>query len=70
MAESRGPSNRLAYRIIGARQVADNPAEFARTYKMNTHLRHNNPFRQAKVTKIRQSSEWVYLGDATSVGNP
>ena len=45
----------------------DNLAEFARSYKMNTHLRHNNPFRQAKVTEIRQSSEWVYLGDATSL---
>ena len=45
----------------------DDLREFARTYKMNTHLRHNNPFRQAKVTEIRQSSEFVYLGDATSL---
>jgi len=42
-------------------------AEFARTFKMNTHLRHNNPFKQAKVMEIRQASEWVYLGDATSL---
>jgi prepilin-type processing-associated H-X9-DG protein/prepilin-type N-terminal cleavage/methylation domain-containing protein len=45
----------------------DNLAEFARTYKMNTHLRHNNPFRQAKVTEVRQSSDFVYLGDGTSL---
>ena len=45
----------------------DDMQEFARTYKMNTHLRHNNPFRQAKVTEVRRSSDFVYLGDATSL---
>ena len=45
----------------------DNLREFARTYKMNTHLRHNNPFRNARVTEVRQSSDFVYLGDATSL---
>ena len=45
----------------------DNLREFARSYKMNTHLRYFSPYRQARVTDIRQSSEWVYLGDATSL---
>jgi prepilin-type processing-associated H-X9-DG protein len=41
--------------------------EFARTYKMNTHLRHHHKPRQAKVGTVRNASEFVMLGDATSL---
>ena len=41
--------------------------EFARTYKMNTHLRHNNPAWYAKITEVRRSAEFVLLGDAVSL---
>ncbi len=52
----------------------------ARTYKMNTHLRHNNAFnlpdgladdaytyRPAKVTEVSDPSNFVYLGDGISI---
>ena len=45
----------------------DNLKEFARTYKMNSMLRHNNPASQAKVTEIRQSAETVFIGDGVSL---
>jgi prepilin-type processing-associated H-X9-DG protein/prepilin-type N-terminal cleavage/methylation domain-containing protein len=41
--------------------------EFSRTYKMNSMLRHNNPYSQAKVTEIPRSSEFVYIGDSISM---
>jgi prepilin-type processing-associated H-X9-DG protein/prepilin-type N-terminal cleavage/methylation domain-containing protein len=41
--------------------------EFARTYKMNSHLRHNNPYGVAKITAVRDSTARVLYGDATSL---
>jgi prepilin-type processing-associated H-X9-DG protein/prepilin-type N-terminal cleavage/methylation domain-containing protein len=41
--------------------------EFARTYKMNSHLRHNNPAGQMKVTELREPTSVVVFGDATSL---
>jgi prepilin-type processing-associated H-X9-DG protein/prepilin-type N-terminal cleavage/methylation domain-containing protein len=42
--------------------------EFAKTYKMNTHLRVTNPGNTyAKVTDVKQSSEFVLLGDGVSL---
>ena len=44
-----------------------NTKEWARTYKMNTHLRHNNPFWYAKITEVRRSAEWVLIGDGVAL---
>ena len=41
--------------------------EFSRTFKMNTMLRHNNPYSQARVTAVPNQSHFVYMGDATSL---
>jgi prepilin-type processing-associated H-X9-DG protein/prepilin-type N-terminal cleavage/methylation domain-containing protein len=45
----------------------NNTKEFSRTYKMNTMLRFNNPYGQAKVTMIKNPSNVVYLGDGVSL---
>jgi len=45
----------------------DKLKEFARSFKMNSMLRHNNPASQAKITEIRQSSETVLMGDGVSL---
>jgi prepilin-type processing-associated H-X9-DG protein len=45
----------------------NNLKEFARTYKMNTHLRRNRPGRHAKVTMVRKPTEFVMIADATSL---
>jgi prepilin-type processing-associated H-X9-DG protein/prepilin-type N-terminal cleavage/methylation domain-containing protein len=45
----------------------DSLVEFARTYKMNSHLRLTSPARQAKMTNIRSASDFVYIGDGTSL---
>ena len=45
----------------------DTTTEFSRTYKMNSHLRHNNPSRPARITLIKRSSEFVYIGDGLSM---
>lgn len=45
----------------------DDIKEFARTYKMNSHLRRNKPYRQARVTDVPEQTRFVYLGDATSL---
>jgi prepilin-type processing-associated H-X9-DG protein/prepilin-type N-terminal cleavage/methylation domain-containing protein len=44
----------------------DNLTEFAKTYKMNAHLRHRNNT-PARVTEIKRNSEFVYLGDGISL---
>jgi prepilin-type processing-associated H-X9-DG protein/prepilin-type N-terminal cleavage/methylation domain-containing protein len=41
--------------------------EYSRTYKMNSHLRHTNPSKQARITEVRRSSEFVYFGDGVSI---
>ena len=41
--------------------------EYARTYKMNTHLRRPNPAGHAKMTDVNDSSNFVLLGDAISL---
>jgi general secretion pathway protein G len=41
--------------------------EFSRTYKMNSMLRHNNPYAQARVTEVPNPSNFVYLGDSNSM---
>jgi prepilin-type processing-associated H-X9-DG protein len=41
--------------------------EFSRTFKMNSMLRHNDPYSQAKITEVRQSSEVVIFGDGVSL---
>lgn len=41
--------------------------EYARTYKMNSFLRHNHPYSQAKINEPRDSSNFVYLGDSISM---
>jgi general secretion pathway protein G len=45
----------------------DKLKEFARSFKMNSMLRHNNPASQAKITEIRLSSEAVLMGDGVSL---
>jgi len=45
----------------------DKLKEFARSFKMNSMLRHNNPASQAKITEIRRSSETVLMGDGVSL---
>jgi prepilin-type processing-associated H-X9-DG protein/prepilin-type N-terminal cleavage/methylation domain-containing protein len=45
----------------------DNLKEFARTFKMNSMIRHNNPAAQAKVTEIKNGSEFVLFGDGVSL---
>jgi len=41
--------------------------EFARSYKMNSHLRRNNPSKQCKITDAKRNAEFVLLGDAISM---
>jgi len=42
--------------------------EFARTYKMNSHLRrYGPPSTQAKITDARRSAEFVLIGDGLSL---
>jgi general secretion pathway protein G len=41
--------------------------EYARSYKMNSMLRHNNPYSQARITEVKNSANFVYLGDGTSM---
>jgi len=41
--------------------------ESARTYKMNAHLRRHDPPGHARITDVRQSSNFVLLGDGTSL---
>ena len=38
---------------------------YARTYKMNTHLRWKG--KQARITSVKQSSRFVYIGDGISL---
>ena len=45
----------------------DQLKEFSRTYKMNSMLRHNNPYAQARVTEVPNQTKFVYIGDATSM---
>ena len=45
----------------------DTTKEFSRTYKMNSMLRHNNPYSQARITEVKQTSEVVYIGDGVSM---
>lgn len=45
----------------------DTLKEYSRTYKMNSMIRHNNPKSQAKITEIRQTAEFVYIGDGLSM---
>ena len=45
----------------------DQLKEFSRTYKMNSMLRHNNPYAQARVTEVPNQTNFVYIGDATSM---
>ncbi len=45
----------------------DTTKEFSRTFKMNSMLRHNDPYSQAKITEVRQSSEVVIFGDGVSL---
>ena len=40
---------------------------YARTYKMNTMLRHNNPYAPARVTDVRDPYEFVLYGDGVSL---
>jgi prepilin-type processing-associated H-X9-DG protein/prepilin-type N-terminal cleavage/methylation domain-containing protein len=45
----------------------DNMKEMAKTYKMNTHLRQNNPGRHAKLSMVRKPTEFVMVGDGLSL---
>jgi prepilin-type processing-associated H-X9-DG protein/prepilin-type N-terminal cleavage/methylation domain-containing protein len=45
----------------------DTTKEFSRTFKMNSLLRHNDPVSQAKITEVRQNSEFVLFGDGVSL---
>jgi prepilin-type processing-associated H-X9-DG protein/prepilin-type N-terminal cleavage/methylation domain-containing protein len=47
--------------------VQDTLKEYARTYKMNSMLRHNNPYGPAKIVEVRRSAEFVALGDGVSL---
>lgn len=63
----------VVYETFDGKEVQDNGFQdptkgFARTYKMNTHLRRipvGPAFQasQARITDVRQSSQFVYLGD-------
>jgi prepilin-type N-terminal cleavage/methylation domain-containing protein/prepilin-type processing-associated H-X9-DG protein len=45
-----------------------NTKEFARTYKMNSHLRHTYPKAwYARITDVKRSSEFVLIGDGLSL---
>ncbi len=45
----------------------DTLIEFARTYKWNSNLRHNNPYSQAKITEVKESSKFVMAGDGLAI---
>jgi prepilin-type processing-associated H-X9-DG protein/prepilin-type N-terminal cleavage/methylation domain-containing protein len=45
----------------------DTTKEYSRTYKMNSMLRHNNPYGPAKITEVPRSAEFVMLGDGVSM---
>ncbi|GIW76141.1 MAG: hypothetical protein KatS3mg104_1204 [Phycisphaerae bacterium] len=45
----------------------DTLREFARTYKWNSNLRHNNPYSQAKITEVREASNFVMAGDGLAM---
>ncbi len=45
----------------------DTTIGYARTYKMNSHLRHNNPSLPAKVVQVPNAQNFVYLGDGVSL---
>ena len=44
-----------------------NTKEFARTFKMNDHLRRNNPKWYCKITDVKRSAEFVMMGDGLSL---
>ncbi|MDB5326505.1 MAG: N-terminal cleavage protein [Phycisphaerales bacterium] len=53
-------------------QGQDGLREYAKTYKWNSNLRHNNPYSYAKITEVPQSSNFVMIADGISldqVGN-
>lgn len=41
--------------------------EYSRTYKMNSMLRHNDPYSQAKITEAKDPANFVYIGDGVSM---
>jgi len=45
----------------------DNMTEFAKTYKINAHIRNRNPVGPARITQIKQNTEFVYIGDGISL---
>ena len=49
-----------------ARESQDPLKEASRTYKMNALLRHKNPVGLAKLSEVKQSSNFVYIGDGIS----
>jgi len=60
----------IVYELFeGDREEGDQSStkEYARTYKMNAHLRHPNPAGHAKITEVNDSSNFVLLGDAVSL---
>lgn len=50
--------------IAGAQEAI---VEYARSYKMNSHLRRNNPATHCRTTDIREPSATVLMGDALSL---
>lgn len=40
---------------------------FAKTYKMNTHLRHNNPVAQARLNEVKDPTATIMFGDGNSL---
>ena len=51
----------------GGTGAQNTTTEYARSYKMNSYLRHNSPYSQAKISQVRDSSEFVMLGDGISM---
>jgi prepilin-type processing-associated H-X9-DG protein/prepilin-type N-terminal cleavage/methylation domain-containing protein len=49
---------------IGGQNVT---TEFARSYKMNAYLRHNNPYAPAKIVQVKQATQFVMIGDGISM---
>jgi prepilin-type processing-associated H-X9-DG protein len=52
---------------LGISGGQDTTVGYARTYKMNSHLRHNNPSVPAKVVQVPNGQNFVYLGDGVSL---
>ena len=56
-----------SFGTLGISGGQDTTIGYARTYKMNSHPRHNNPTYPARVVQVPNSQNFVYLGDGVSL---